>query len=307
MWQGEALRERVSPVVLSLLLHSALLALPAASLLRGDPLPPRADRSAIRAPVLVELAELPPVRTLPEPLPPRPAANPRVTPAERPATAPEPPAQTPAARLVETRLPESEPAPPAADRAPAQPPDLRPAEVTPPATPATPLASPTPATPAGYRLLTSTSSTAPEIAVPVRVETAVPGPATGGTAAKLLEAPQPRPVERPAPAQTQAPAPAVPLGRVPARLTYRPEPVYPPAARREGQVGTVRLRLEVRADGRVGEVLVAETSGFTLLDQAAVKAARTWRFDPARENDHPVAEWRRVAVEFRLENGPQGP
>jgi protein TonB len=89
---------------------------------------------------------------------------------------------------------------------------------------------------------------------------------------------------------------------VAARLLERPAPRYPAAARRSGQAGTVHLRLEVRTDGRVGRVEVAATSGFLLLDEAAVASARSWRFSPAKENGRLVAEWRRVAVEFRLED-----
>jgi protein TonB len=84
-------------------------------------------------------------------------------------------------------------------------------------------------------------------------------------------------------------------------LTRRVDPVYPAAARREGQEGTVHLRLEIKPDGRVGKVDVVTSSGFQLLDDAAVAAARKWRYEPAREDGRPVAEWRRVAVVFRLE------
>lgn len=45
-----------------------------------------------------------------------------------------------------------------------------------------------------------------------------------------------------------------------------------------------------------------ESSGFRLLDEAAVAAVSARRYEPARENGHPVAERRRVTVEFRLED-----
>lgn len=64
----------------------------------------------------------------------------------------------------------------------------------------------------------------------------------------------------------------------------------------------VRLRLAVGTDGRVKTAEVVASSGFPLLDAAALAAVREWRYEPAREDGRPVAEERRVAVEFQLED-----
>lgn len=77
-------------------------------------------------------------------------------------------------------------------------------------------------------------------------------------------------------------------GPVP-RLLSAPAPEYPRSALRAGASGNVVLRIEVRPDGRVGEVGVVESSRHRELDRAAVRAVRRWRFQPALEDGRPVA------------------
>jgi protein TonB len=64
-------------------------------------------------------------------------------------------------------------------------------------------------------------------------------------------------------------------------------PTYPSRAR--GAAGTVRLRIAVGADGLVEGIAVAASSGHVVLDEAALAAVRTWRFEPAREGGAAVA------------------
>jgi len=78
-------------------------------------------------------------------------------------------------------------------------------------------------------------------------------------------------------------------------------PTYPASARRSGLQGTARLRVEVLADGRVGEILVEVSAGHPDLDRAATDAVRRWRFEPARRGPEPVASWVLLPVEFRIE------
>jgi protein TonB len=79
-------------------------------------------------------------------------------------------------------------------------------------------------------------------------------------------------------------------------------PAYPEASRRRGQEGTVMLELRVDANGRVVDVRVTESSGFSALDAAAVETLREWRFRPAQRGGMPVAGSITTAVHFRLEN-----
>lgn len=79
-----------------------------------------------------------------------------------------------------------------------------------------------------------------------------------------------------------------------ARLLSSPAPAYPESARAAGAEGVVRLRVEVLEDGAVGEVEIVGSSGSTVLDDAAVAAVRSWRFEPATADGAP----RRVRVDL---------
>ena len=94
--------------------------------------------------------------------------------------------------------------------------------------------------------------------------------------------------------------PAGPTSSPPVALRNEP-PAYPRVARQRGQEGIVELRVQVRADGTCGEVVVDKGSGHRVLDRAAVKAVRRWRFRPATRDGRPVDDWIAVPVEFDLE------
>ena len=66
----------------------------------------------------------------------------------------------------------------------------------------------------------------------------------------------------------------------PPSLVSAPPPVYPAAARASKQEGVAAVRCVVRPDGSVAETGLQRGTGFDLLDEAAVKAARRWRFTP---------------------------
>jgi TonB family protein len=55
-------------------------------------------------------------------------------------------------------------------------------------------------------------------------------------------------------------------------------PQYPAIARMMGYEGRVSLLIEVLPDGRCGRVEVFRSSGYGILDRAAVNAARRWIF-----------------------------
>jgi periplasmic protein TonB len=78
-------------------------------------------------------------------------------------------------------------------------------------------------------------------------------------------------------------------------------PSYPATARRSGVQGTTHLRVQVLADGRVGEIVVEVSAGHPDLDRAATDAIRRWHFEPARKGPDAVATWVLLPVEFRLD------
>lgn len=77
-------------------------------------------------------------------------------------------------------------------------------------------------------------------------------------------------------------------------------PAYPLRSREEGEEGLVVLDIEILVDGRVGEVVVAQSSGYTRLDRAARCAIKQWRFTPARVNGIATPVKRRIPIIFTL-------
>ena len=149
-----------------------------------------------------------------------------------------------------------------------------------------------------------------------------------------VEKPEPLPIEKPEPI-VQQPQPVVPMPQPPvavqpapvppaisdnssqtgldkttlqaptgqrAQVNYRhnPKPAYPLAARRRGQEGLVLLLVRVTDKGRAAKVELKQTSGFSLLDAAALKAVRDWEFEPARLGFIPIESEIEVPVRFKL-------
>jgi protein TonB len=84
--------------------------------------------------------------------------------------------------------------------------------------------------------------------------------------------------------------------------SYRsnPPPEYPAEARRLKQEGRVLIEVEVSAEGRVLSATVKRSSGVAALDEAALRAVRRWRFEPARRAGASVAARVEVPVQFTL-------
>lgn len=118
------------------------------------------------------------------------------------------------------------------------------------------------------------------------------------------------PVEGPvvfAPARfAQAPPPSAP--KAPSQPTrfvrngtdggYYPQPDYPLAARRQGQVmqGVGMLYIKVDESGTVSSVEVKKSSGYSILDRAAERVVREgWRFPPGANR------WLSWEFDFHLE------
>ncbi|MCC8361583.1 TonB family protein [Lysobacter sp. A6] len=119
---------------------------------------------------------------------------------------------------------------------------------------------------------------------------------------------QPRLEEAPRPAA----APAAPTAPTPSRAPNAiaeassptpissPAPRYPQRALRRRETGTVRVQVEVGADGVPTDVSVAASSNSRDLDRAALDAVRKWRFAPAIRDGQAVAGTVVVPIEFRL-------
>jgi len=85
------------------------------------------------------------------------------------------------------------------------------------------------------------------------------------------------------------------------RFVYQPTPAYPEEARQQGWEGTVTLHLELRADGTVGDVQVARSSGHAILDTAAQETAKTWKHTPVSPEEGQATRWAEINLTFKLD------
>lgn len=101
---------------------------------------------------------------------------------------------------------------------------------------------------------------------------------------------------------TLAPSAGVPgpVSRGAAPLGSNAVPVYPERARTRGWEGRVLLSVDVTADGRTTSVTIARSSGHGILDRAARKAVKRWRFTPAMKAGVRNASTVTVPVRFVL-------
>ena len=126
--------------------------------------------------------------------------------------------------------------------------------------------------------------------------------------------PQPQPQPQPqheaqpvtapkAPAVSKAPAASkvVTPPQFSAAYLNNPAPDYPRLSKKLREQGTVRLRVEVSANGLAASVAVSQSSGYPRLDEAAVAAVKRWKFIAAKQGDQPVAAQVIVPLVFALE------
>lgn len=78
-------------------------------------------------------------------------------------------------------------------------------------------------------------------------------------------------------------------------------PVYPARAVERGQQGTVLLHALVSPEGTTEHIKIAQSSGFGLLDKAALAAVQQWEFAPSSRNGNHIKSWVQVPVEFVLQ------
>jgi len=72
-------------------------------------------------------------------------------------------------------------------------------------------------------------------------------------------------------------------------------PVYPDIARVNGWEGEVELKFWVNEDGIVESVQILKTSGYPVLDDAAMNAIKKWLFSPFKSK-----QWGKITFRFKL-------
>ena len=83
---------------------------------------------------------------------------------------------------------------------------------------------------------------------------------------------------------------------------HNPAPEYPAMSRRRGEQGRLTLRVVVNINGDAENVQLDKSSGFELLDKAAITAVKGWKFVPAKNNNQPVSGTVIVPVRFSLDS-----
>ncbi|TRO79515.1 energy transducer TonB [Desulfuromonas acetexigens] len=97
-----------------------------------------------------------------------------------------------------------------------------------------------------------------------------------------------------------APAPLFKKTIQPPRYRFTPKPEYPGLANQRRWQGEVLLRALVDDQGAVTRVEVESSSGHDILDQAALKTVRRWKFDPAHDGEKNVSHEVFLPVRFEL-------
>lgn len=96
--------------------------------------------------------------------------------------------------------------------------------------------------------------------------------------------------------------PATPAAIQLARPLYKknPSPKYPRRARKLRYEGVVILDVQVDENGKVNDLKILESSGYEILDKAAVSSVKRWLFEPGTRNGEKVKMWVSVPIRFQL-------
>jgi len=86
------------------------------------------------------------------------------------------------------------------------------------------------------------------------------------------------------------------------RYLKTPKPPYPLSARIKGYDGVVFLRVEVLKSGRVGHISIIKSSGYDILDKAALDTVTRWQFESGRNKEQIQDMIIDIPVRFSLNN-----
>lgn len=239
----------------------------------------------------VESASLspPPLPAAAQPVP-EPEAKPTPAPEAEPTPAPEAePTSEPAAKPTSEAAAQPAPEPAVQPTTPQEappPPRQAPAEAAKPAEPPPPKPKPKPEPPRPRAQPTPPPQVASKPAPPVEPPSQPGDPAPKARESSVFKSTIPGVTASGRNAQV--------------RPLVAPPPAYPQIARDLGEEGTVVLAMEIDAEGRVTGASVLESSDFGSLDQAAIRAARAWRFEAAMQDGRAVASTVHLPFRFKF-------
>lgn len=127
------------------------------------------------------------------------------------------------------------------------------------------------------------------------------------TPQKIVDAPTAPAVSEapPAPVKAQpAPPPPPPANKFiqvsNADYLSKPQPEYPEDAVERGLQGKVIVKARILANGRTDSVQVQKSSGYAMLDSAALQAVRKALFKPNMQGDTATVVWAIIPINFQL-------
>jgi len=87
-----------------------------------------------------------------------------------------------------------------------------------------------------------------------------------------------------------------------ARPIYRinPPPEYPMIARKRGCQGNVVLEVLIDKQGKVIDLRVFSSSGYSILDKTAKASVKKWLFEPGMRGVEKIEMWVKVPIRFEL-------
>lgn len=138
----------------------------------------------------------------------------------------------------------------------------------------------------------------PRVATPVFQQVPISGPAA--TDLPILDVPRPGPTEivRAEP----PPPPPAPAVRKEAQIDGRSQlqPPYPASEERAGNEGSVTVRVQIGADGRVKSIEKVRAASEAFWRATERHAMRGWRFKPATVDGKPIETTKVMTVHFQL-------
>lgn len=84
------------------------------------------------------------------------------------------------------------------------------------------------------------------------------------------------------------------------RAVVKMPPVYPFRAREKGVEGVVQVKILVKEDGTVGEVLIMDARPPDIFEESVLVAVPRWRFEPGVIGGKKVTSWVVTALHFKL-------
>lgn len=129
-----------------------------------------------------------------------------------------------------------------------------------------------------------------------------PRPVAEPLSKNVVAAPVQQPVSKPAEAPSKAADDNLPVTEAKGYAGYlsNPAPEYPEQALDRGWEGSVILRVKVLPNGSPDSVTVKQSSGKKILDSAAVRTVKQWKFSPALKGKTPVEGWVDVPIHYQL-------